>query len=105
MTANITLTYFSDLDLVSTLWPTTPGMVAGQSGQAGPHALEHADLEWPSEVERATVRGKYFLDLLNDVTYPDVAGDLSQQYMYSTTVQIYTINSSKSGGNYMHRPQ
>lgn len=78
MTASITLTYFSDLGLVSTQWPTTPGTVAGQSGQAGHHALEHADQEWPSGVEPATVPGKYFLDLLNDMAYPDVAGDISQ---------------------------
>jgi hypothetical protein len=45
MTANIMLTYFSDLGLVSTLWPTTPETVAGQSGQAGPLAPERADLE------------------------------------------------------------
>jgi len=86
MAANITLTYFSDLGLVSTLWPTTRGTVAGQSGQAGPHALEHADLEWPSGVEPATVRGKYLLDLLNDKAYPDVAGDVSRQYYVATNL-------------------
>jgi hypothetical protein len=101
MTANITLMYFSDLGLVSTLWPTTPGTVAGQSGQAGPHAPEHADLGWPSGVGPATVRGKYFLDL-NDMAYPDVVEDLNQQ---CTSPQIYTINNSKSGGNYTYHPQ
>jgi hypothetical protein len=86
MTANITLTYFSNVGLVSTLWPTTPGTVAGQNGRAGPLALEHADLEWPSGVEPATVRGKDFLDLLNDMAYPDVAGDISQQFYVATNL-------------------
>ena len=54
--------------------------MAGQNGQAGPRAPEHAGLESPSGVEPATIRGKDFLYLLNDMAYPDVAGDLSQQH-------------------------